>query len=104
MDIHGGRSVPESVMGKSIVPLLKEDGHHHGGLLFGYFGREVNMIDGVCTYHRMPTPNSTCDFHFTDLNKAAPSSVQKAELGPHLEYSNGIPHFRITRQSVLALS
>jgi arylsulfatase A-like enzyme len=101
LDMHGARDIPESVMGKSIVPLLKEDGHHHDGLLFGYFGREVNMTDGKYTYHRMPTPNSTCDFHFTDFSTAHPSKVLKAELGTYLKHSNGIPHFRLIRQSGL---
>jgi hypothetical protein len=99
LDMHGARDVPESVMGKSIVPLLKEDSHHHDGLLFGYFGREVCMTDGKHAYHRMPTAHSTCDFHFTDFNMVEPGEVRNAELGSYLKHSNGIPHFRIARQS-----
>lgn len=59
------------------------------------------MTDGEYTYHRMPIPNSTCDFHFTDFNKLNSSNVRKAELGTHLKQCKGIPHFREPRPSTL---
>lgn len=99
LDMHGVRELPESVMGKSLVSLLKGDHPHHDGILFGYFGREVNMTDGEYTYHRMPIPNSTCDFHFSDIGRVDPRSMRDVVFGPHLNHCKGIPHGRIRRPS-----
>jgi hypothetical protein len=107
LDMHGARDIPESVMGKSLVPLLKEDGHHHDGILFGYFGREVNMTDGAYTYHRMPLEGSVCHNHFTDYNQRLgvcakrpnAEDVSRAEFGHYLRHSRGWPQFRVAYPS-----
>ena len=101
LDFFSLSDTPEFVTGKSIVPLLREDGDHHNGVLFGYFGREVNMTDGRYTYHRMPTPESKCDYHFTDYHLAGPEVVKNAEIGRHLKTCQGIPHFRLAVESTL---
>lgn len=101
LNMHQAPEIPESVMGKSLVPLLKEDDRHHDGILFGYFGREVGMTDGKHTYHRMSIEGSVCHYHFTDYNKVGPEGVKQAEFGHHLEGSRGIPHFRVAHQSHL---
>ena len=94
LDLHEVEEIPESVMGKSIVPLLRSDQDHHDALLFGYFGREVGLTDGRYTYHRMPAPGSVSHYHFTDYNLAGPHAVKEAAFGPHLKWCKGIPHFR----------
>jgi len=101
LNMQGITDIPGTVMGKSLLPLLNKDGAHHAGLLFGYFGREVNMTDGRYTYHRMPVPGSVCDYHFTDFNLAGPDTVKQAVLGTHLTHCKGIPHFRARRKSII---
>lgn len=100
LDWHGVNEVPEAVTGKTLTPLLKNDGDHHNGVLFGYFGREVGMTDGRYAYHRMPLPDSTCDYHFTDINCNV-KAVMDAEPGTHLKTCKDIPHFRVARKSTL---
>jgi arylsulfatase A-like enzyme len=99
LDLHGATNVPGAVMGKSVANLLMEDAGHHEGILYGYFGREVNMIDGKYTYHRMPISGSTCDYHFTDLHLAESDAAKQAESGTHLPHCKAIPHFRIAQES-----
>lgn len=99
LEMHGILDIPDSVRGRSIVPILKRDGVHHRGVLFGYFGREVNMTDGRYTYHRMPVPGSRCDYHFTDFSLAGNKTVTEAKVGTHLNTCRGIPHFRIAKES-----
>lgn len=99
LEMHGISDIPESVMGKSMVPLLTKHGDHHEAILFGYFGREVNMTDGKYMYHRMPVDGSVCDYHFTDYRLAGLQTLKEASFGLHLKTSKGIPHFRVARTS-----
>lgn len=45
MDMHGAQ-LPPNVHGKSLMNLLQKDGVHHRAVLFGYFGKDINMFDG----------------------------------------------------------
>lgn len=100
LDWHGVGEMPESVTGKSLTPLLREDRQHHEAVLYGYFGREVNITDGRYSYHRMPLPDSTAEYFFTDINCNVKAS-KEAELGTHLKHCKGIPHFCVTRKSTI---
>ena len=45
LQVHG-QSVPEDVMGKSLLPLLHEDTPIRDTAIFGHFGAACNVTDG----------------------------------------------------------
>lgn len=102
MEIYGA-NLPPNVHGKSLLHLLREDGPHHDAVLYGYFGKDINMFDGRYTYCRQPIEESSVHHHtamprnfadFVDRNKLA-----AAETGVFLNSTHGIPHFRIQAKS-----
>jgi len=97
--IHGAGDPPESMTGKSLTNLLAGDGPHHDAVLYGYFSREVNMTDGRYTYHRAGAEGSTVHRYFTSYRGMSAEKVAEAELGTHLKWCKGYPHFRIAMQS-----
>ena len=103
LDLHGARP-PEHVHGRSFRPLLEgTDGPHHDAVLYGYFGKDINLTDGRYTYCRQPEAGSVVHHHtamprgFTDF--LAREELAAAETGLFLPYSHGIPHLRIPRRS-----
>jgi len=82
-ELHGAEPGPD-VQGKSLLHLLPADGHHHDAVLFGYFGKSINMTDGHHSYCRQAQPDATV-YHFT----AAPLSLAgfvDADVGNFLDY------------------
>src|SRR6185437_13070689 len=57
-----GVAPPAEMQGRSLLPLLADNGGGRDGLLFGYFGGAVNVADGRYTYHRFPA-----DLHAQDI-------------------------------------
>lgn len=97
MDLHGGE-LPPHVHGKSVRGLLSADAAHHDAVLFGYFGKDVNLFDGRYTYCRQPLEGSQVHHHtlmprqFHDF--VSPDRLRKAEFGVFLPHSRGIPCMR----------
>ncbi len=102
MELHQ-TELPPGVQGKSICPLLAGAKEHHDALLFGYFGKDVNLVDGDYTYCRQPIPGSPL-YQYTAMPRAFSDFIPrdqlaKAETGVFLDSTHGVPHFRIKRNS-----
>lgn len=96
--LHGAKA-PDQVRGVSLLPLLTEEQRLHDAVLYGYFGKDVNLFDGRYTYCRQPIKGSRVYCHtlmprgysgFFDRKQLA-----EAEYGCFLNYSGGIPQLRI---------
>lgn len=100
--LHGAEC-PGSVQGTSLLPLLTEESVLHDAVLFGYFGKDVNLFDGTYSYCRQPREGSVVHHHtlmpraFSDFLPR--ESLQTAEYGCFLPSCHGIPHLRISRTS-----
>jgi arylsulfatase A-like enzyme len=98
MEMHGAK-LPEGVHGKSLTHLLKGDAAHHDAVLYGYFGKDINMTDGRYTYCRQPLEGSVAYQHTLMLTvPAGPARrerLQKAETGVFLAHCHNIPQLRM---------
>ena len=99
MELHHTET-PEHVHGKSLCPLLEKEDRHHDALLYGYFGKDVNLTDGQYTYCRQPEKFSTVHHHTAMPVNFAGSESRKnltnADMGSFLKSANGIPHYRFS--------
>jgi arylsulfatase A-like enzyme len=102
MALHGAK-LPPHVQGKSLIHLLEKDGVQHDAVLYGYFGKDVNMTDGKYSYCRQPASGSAVYFHTSMptgfFQDAGREELAKAQTGLFLKNTYGIPDFRIARQS-----
>ncbi len=91
---------PASVHGKSFLHTLEEPKAEHNDLvLYGYFGKDVNLFDGHYAYIRHPRPDSFTYIH-TAMARAFSGFYPKkmlagAEHGVFLKHCHNIPHFKI---------
>ncbi len=87
----------ETVQGRSLLPLLKEDQPHHDAVLFGYFGKDVGMTDGHYTYCRQPREGSITHHHtampVNAAKRAMREAFENAETGRFLNYTR-MPVYR----------
>lgn len=102
MDMHGAR-LPSHVHGKSLLHLLRQDEQHHDAVLYGYFGKDINLYDGRYAYCRQPLEN-TFAYHHTAMPRGFSGfldrdSLASAEMGIFLGHTGGIPHYRIKAPS-----
>ena len=98
MELHGGE-LPPHVHGSSLCHLLEGDEDHHDAVLYGYFGKDVNLTDGRHTYCRQPLPGSFL-YHHTAMPCAFKDFIDRddlsqAECGVFLDHAYGIPHLRL---------
>ncbi len=94
-----GVEPPASATGHSLTSLLAADGDHHEAVLYGYFAKEVNMTDGRYTYHRVAPPEAVMHRHFSAYLGLTAEKIAAAELGTHLKWCKGVPHFRLAQES-----
>jgi arylsulfatase A-like enzyme len=98
MELHGGE-LPPHVHGRSLGHLLEGDTQHHDAVLYGYFGKDVNLTDGRYTYCRQPLPDSHLYHHtampcsFADFHGRG--QLAQAETGVFLQHAYDIPHYRL---------
>lgn len=98
LELHGAEP-SKHVQGKSILHLLEKDEDHHDAVLYGYFGKDVNMTDGMYTYCRQPQDSSIV-YHHTAMPVGAvnnPSSYANAEMGTFLKHE--MPVYRVPVKS-----
>jgi arylsulfatase A-like enzyme len=96
LELHGAKP-PEFVHGRSLAPLFHREAPHHDAVLYGYFGKDINLTDGRYTYCRQPLPSSTA-YHYTavPLNHwRRRELLRKAEPGHFLPHTHGLPVYRI---------
>jgi len=117
MEMHGAK-LPHVVHGRSLVHLLNKDEPHHDAVLYGFFGKDINMTDGRFTYCRQPLADTTAYSHtlmptmvikhankgqvaaaetgmFQAVKNYTREQLQKAETGVFLNHCHNIPHLRI---------
>ncbi|MHC4250268.1 MAG: sulfatase-like hydrolase/transferase [Planctomycetota bacterium] len=101
LDLHGGRAFTKP-HGRSIGHLLAKDGPHHDAVLYGYFGKDVNLTDGRYTYCRQPLPGSTVHLHTAspgDVGGCGGEALKGAETGAFLPDAPDVPVYRFARES-----
>jgi arylsulfatase A-like enzyme len=102
MELHGAET-DSTVHGKSLVHLFDKEEDHHDGILFGYFGKDVNYTDGEYTYCRQPKEGSTVYHHtlmprgFSDF--VSGDRLSQAEYGCFLPSAGKIGHLRLKAES-----
>lgn len=103
MDLHGAQ-VPEGVHGTSLLPLITgEKENIHDAVLYGYFGKDVNLFDGRYSYCRQPLEGSVV-YHHTlmprDMKDFLPGEqLSRAEWGYFIKNKDHILQMRIPRTS-----
>jgi len=60
LDFHG-KTWPETVTGKSLLPAMASDIRIHDSVIYGMFGGSINVTDGRHTYFRYPLSPDTRD-------------------------------------------
>jgi arylsulfatase A-like enzyme len=102
MELHGGQ-LPQHVHGRSLCPLFESDVDHHDAVLYGYFGKDINLTDGRHTYCRQAKPNSTVHHHTAmPVNFSGAhgrTQLANAELGVFLSSAHDVPHYRFAVDS-----
>ena len=102
MEYHAAEPPPH-VHGRSICPLLDGQAEHHDAVLFGYFGKDINLSDGRYTYCRQARSDS-----FLYNHTAIPTgprgwldrrSLAQAEYGVFLKHASDVPHLRLKTPS-----
>lgn len=106
MELHNTEA-PNEVQGKSILHLVegRKTDNHHEGVLYGYFGKDINMYDGTYTYSCQPLVNSKA-YHHTAMPRGyndfiSKDILRKSEVGVFLNNTHDIPHFRIEVDSIM---
>ena len=109
MELHRGE-LPPNVQGRSLCHLLQGGGSHHDAVLFGYFGKDINLTDGRYSYCRQPLPGSFAYNHAAVLctspdpgRMGTPlhgrEELAGTEHGLFLPHTCGIPHLRLKQPS-----
>ncbi|NQU44019.1 sulfatase-like hydrolase/transferase, partial [bacterium] len=103
LDLHGVPH-PPNVHGKSLLPILEgKTDNHHDAVLFGFFGKDLNLVNDRYSYCRQPIPGSIVHHHtamprgFSDFIDCG--ALAGAEIGTFLPHCKGVPHYRISRKS-----
>ncbi|MCI8622424.1 MAG: sulfatase [Provencibacterium sp.] len=98
MQLHGAR-LPDGVHGRSLCHLLHQEESHHDAVLYGYFGKDINLFNGRYTYCRQPLNGSVVHRHTLMPTSTAGfidrEQLQRAEMGIFLRYCHDIPQLRI---------
>lgn len=103
MELHGAE-LPKGVHGTSLMPLIRgEEAVLHDAILYGYFGKDINLFDGRYSYCRQPKDDSIV-YHHTLMPRSIKDfldedMLKKAEFGHFLKPDTGIPQMRLARMS-----
>lgn len=99
MELHRAK-VPEGVHGTSLLPLITgEKKELHKAVLYGYFGKDVNLFDGRYSYCRQPLEGSVV-YHHTLMPRNTRDflpreTLAKAEWGYFVKNKDHIFQMRI---------
>ncbi len=100
LEMHGC-SVPESVTGASILPLMADDIPLHDSVVFGMFAGPVGVTDGRFSYYLYPDDltgeklniYTLMPAHMVDLFDI--EELKTSELAPPFEFTKGVPVLKI---------
>lgn len=98
---HGASPGPH-VHGRSLEHLTSGDQGRHEDVLYGYFGKDINITDGRYTYCRQPREGSITHHHTAMATHAVPERNgerwKSAETGRFLPRT-GMPVYRVALPS-----
>lgn len=96
-----GLEIPSSMQGKSLLPVAVKDQVIHDAILFGYFGKHINVRDERYVYMRAARDNGKL-YEYTLMPTRLAAMFTREELqsaGEHLytgfDYCGNIPMLRI---------
>ncbi|MFW6233925.1 MAG: sulfatase [Spirochaetota bacterium] len=97
-----GVDIPDSVQGRPWQHLLAAPAaggeEHHETVLFGYWGKTINITDGKQQYTRVPDPQKPL-YDYTAMPVrymgADADALRDAELGDFLPTAKGVPVYRV---------
>lgn len=96
-----GLEIPSSMQGKSLLPVTVKDQVIHDAILFGYFGKHINVRDERYVYMRAARDNGKL-YEYTLMPTRLAAMFTREELqsaGEHLytgfDYCGNIPMLRI---------
>ena len=109
LELHGA-TPSANVHGRSLAGLLRENSEpgiaseappHHDALLYGYFGKDVNMTDGRYIYCRQPEEGAVVHHHTAApyLQMKHPGMFDEAETGRFLPQTK-MPVYRVPTPSI----
>jgi arylsulfatase A-like enzyme len=104
LDLHGCNAGGK-IHGQSLRHLFEKDGAHHDAVLYGTFGKDINLADGTYIYIRHAIPGSTL-YEYTAMPRdffdfIPRDELRSSETGVFLEHTKGIPHYRLKRPSYI---
>lgn len=91
---YHGCPVPQTVTGRSLLHTMNDQAPERDAVIYGWFGRAVNICDGCHTYFRAPqTPDNGplyfyCSIPTTLWRYYGPEYADKMEMGRFLPYTN----------------
>lgn len=97
---HHGITTPKRVKGRSMLPLICQKAQGRQQVIYGWFGRAVNVYDGRYTYFRAPAqPDNVPCYQYcaipTTLGRFfGEDYAEEMEMGRYLPYTN-YPVYRI---------
>lgn len=97
---------PNSMLGKSIIPLIQEGKEIHDAILFGSFGQHVNVCDGKHIYMRSPISDTNQPlFEYTLMPTKmrgffSESSLKRSELVNKFEFMGGMNVLKVESESL----
>ena len=104
MALHGFQRPGEAhpIHGQSLLPLIDGSGVPRDYILYGYFGKSVNITDGRYTYFRAPRNNNQPLYMYTAVpidnkeyfNRKRVRDISKIEMGRFLDWTD-YPMYRI---------
>lgn len=90
------------MMGRSLLPVLEDDRCIHDAILFGYFGKHVNVTDGRYVYMRSGRKTEGCLYNYTllPLHMFHPFTEEELKqtettLTGEFSFTKGIPVMKI---------
>ena len=95
-----GKPVPPDMLGRSLLPVLRENAAGHDYALFGYFNGPVNITDGRYVYMRARVDDSVQMHQYTLMptamdNRLPVEQLRQAELAPPFSFTKGCPTLRL---------
>ncbi|MBD2869143.1 sulfatase [Paenibacillus arenilitoris] len=99
LQLHGAKPSAH-VHGRSLTHLFERDESHHDAVLYGYFGKDINLSDGRYTYCRKPLAGSLAYHHTATPSRSGgrAADYETSEVGRFLPQTK-MPVYRVARPS-----
>ncbi len=102
--------LPEYMMGKPLSSVIESEEIIHDAALFGYFGSNINVVDGDYIYMRGPMPGREAELHEYTLmpmrmnRRFTKEELQGAELDNSFAFTKGISTLKMKTTDYMAKS